>query len=67
MKMLLLNLMQTLNRLTTRNPWMWNLFIAGIFISFQKAALNDSSSKVTFKIYMTINWLFWSMQIGGHN
>lgn len=50
MKMLLLRLMQTLNGLTTWNPWMWNLFIAGVFISFQKAAFNDSSSKVTFKI-----------------
>ncbi|XP_058719360.1 RNA helicase Mov10l1-like [Poecile atricapillus] len=28
-KMLLLRLMQTLNGLTTWNPWMWNLFIAG--------------------------------------
>lgn len=54
MKMLLLNVMLILNGLTTPNPWMWNLFTAGIFIDFQKVALMsykicDSSSKVTSK------------------
>lgn len=59
--------MQTLNRLTTWNPWMWNLFTAGIFISFQKVVFNDFSTEVTSKIYMTVNWLFLWMQIEGHN
>lgn len=54
MKMLLLNVMLILNGLTTPNPWMWNLFTAGIFTDFQKVALMsykicDSSSKVTSK------------------
>lgn len=49
-KMLLLRLMPTLNVLTTGSPWMWNLFIAGVFISLQKAVFNDSSSRMTFKI-----------------
>lgn len=52
--MLLLNVMLILNGLTTQNPWMWNLFTAGILMHFQKSALmnykiHDSSSKVNFE------------------